>query len=127
MRKQEVALVATATVRGATIGIAWTALDILMAYAGTRLLAAPPTKSRTTALAAWVTAVSGLVAYPFLMFGQRRLGPALARVVGMQAATVTAVASGASVDKRAAAALLPLTAWLTLAGVLQEEIWRLNR
>lgn len=61
------------------------------------------------------------------MFGQRRLGPALARVVGMQAATVTAVASGASVDKRAAAALFPLTAWLSLAGVLQKEIWRLNR
>lgn len=45
----------------------------------------------------------------------------------MQAATVTAVASGASVDKRAAAALFPLTAWLSLAGVLQKEIWRLNR
>lgn len=112
---------------GATIGIAWTGLDILMAYAGTRLLAAPPTRSRTTALAAWATAVSGLAAYPFLMFGQRRLGAALASVVGMQAATITAVGAAASVGKRAAAALLPLTAWLTLAGILQEEIWRHNR
>ena len=112
---------------GATIGTAWTALDILMAYSGSRLLAARPSPARTTAVASWATATTGLALYPFLMFGRHRLGAALASVVGMLAATTTTVATAASVDKRAAAALLPLTAWLTLAGILQEEIWRHNR
>ncbi len=112
---------------GAVIGSAWTVLDITLAYAGARLLAAPPTPPRTTALAGWGTAVTGLALYPFLMFGQRRLGAALGSVVGMLAATLTAVAAGATVDRKAAGALLPLVGWLGFAGVLQEEIWRRNR
>ena len=112
---------------GPTIGMAWMALDVLLAYGGTRLLAAPPTRSSRIAASGWATAIVGLALYPWLMFGQRRLGAALASVVGMFGGAITAVAAGASVDRRAAKALLPLVAWLGFAGVLQEEIWRRNR
>jgi tryptophan-rich sensory protein len=112
---------------GAAIGAAWTALDILLAYAGARLLAAPASPTQRVATAGWSTAVSGLVLYPWLMFGRKRLGWALGSVVWMLGGTVTAVAAGASVDRTAAKALLPLVGWLGFAGVLQEEIWRRNR
>ena len=112
---------------GPLIGVAWTALDILLAYSGTRLLAAPPSPVRTTALTGWGVSVSGLAIYPWLMFGRHRLGAGLAAVLGMLGGTLTAVGAGATADRRAAGALLPLVAWLGFAGVLQEEIWRRNR
>ena len=111
---------------GPLIGIAWTGLDILLAYSGTRLLATPPRPVRTTALAGWAVSVSGLAIYPWLMFGRHRLGWALGAVLGMLGGTLAAVAAAATVDRRAAGALLPLVAWLGFAGVLQEEMWRRN-
>lgn len=112
---------------GPVIGAAWTALDVLLAYAGSRLLAAPPTPAQRVAATGWASAVSGLVLYPWLMFGQKRLGAALGSVLYMLGGTLAAVGAGASVDRRATRALLPLVAWLGFAGVLQEEIWRRNR
>ncbi len=109
------------------IGVAWTVLDILLAYSGSRLMAAPPTPVQRVATAGWWTAVSGLALYPWLMFGRKRLGLALGSVVWMLGGTIAAVGAGASVDRRAAGALLPLIGWLGFAGVLQEEIWRQNR
>lgn len=112
---------------GPAIGAAWTVLDGLMGYAGTRLIAAPASRARATALTGWGVAVSGLFLYPWLMFGRHRLGGAMVAVVAMLGGTVTAVGAGASVDRRAAGALTPLVAWLVFAGVLQEELWRRNR
>ncbi len=112
---------------GPTIGAAWMGLDVLLSYAGGRLLAAPPSPARQTAVAGWGATVLGLAAYPWLMFGQRRLGAALAAALGMFGATLTAAAAGSTVDRKAAGALLPLLAWLGFASVLQEEIWRRNR
>ena len=110
---------------GPTIGAAWGVLDVLLAYAGTRLLEAPPTPQKQTATAGWAAAVAGLAIYPWLMFGRHRNGAALATVVAMLSGTLTAVAI--SPDRRASRALLPLLGWLGFAGVLQEEIWRRNR
>ena len=112
---------------GAAIGAAWTVLDVLLAYAGTRLLSAPASPSQRVAAAGWAASVSGLVLYPWLMFGRHRLGAALGSVLWMLGGTLAAVAYGASVDRRAARALLPLIGWLGFAGALQEEIWRRNR
>ena len=110
---------------GPTIGIAWSVLDILLAYSGTRLLEAPPTDAKTASTAGWATTVTGLAVYPWLMFGRHRNGAALAAVVVMLAGTLVAVIVGP--DRRARQALLPLVGWLGFAGVLQEEIWRRNR
>ena len=111
---------------GPTIGVAWTVLDGLLAYAGTRMLTAPPSPARTTALAGWGTAVAGIPVYQILMFGRHRLGPALGAVAGMLAGTLTAVGAAATFDRRAAGAMAPLVAWLGFAGLLQEELWRRN-
>ncbi len=110
---------------GPVIGAAWGVLDVLLAYAGTRLLEAPPTPAKQTATAGWATAVGGLALYPWLMFGRHRNGAALAAVMAMLAGTLTAVT--VSPDRRASRALLPLVGWLGFAGILQEEIWRRNR
>ena len=110
---------------GPIIGAAWSVLDILLAYAGTRLLEAPPTRAKQTATLGWAAAVSGLAVYPWLMFGRHRNGAALGMVVAMLGGTLAAV--GTSPDRRAAKALLPLVGWLSFAGLLQEEIWRRNR
>ena len=110
---------------GPTIGAAWTVLDVLLAYAGTRLLEAPSTPAKQTATLGWAAAVSGLAIYPWLMFGRHRNGAALAAVVAMLGGTLAAI--GTSPDRRAARALFPLVGWLGFAGVLQEEIWRRNR
>lgn len=112
---------------GPVIGMAWTVLDGLLAYAGARLLAAPARPAQQAAVAGWATAVSGLFLYPWLMFGQRRLGAALGGVAWMLGGTLTAVVAAGRVDRAAGRALLPLVGWLGLAGVLQEEIWRRNR
>ena len=112
---------------GPVIGAAWMALDATLAYAGTRLIAAPPSTSRDVALAGWGASVVGVPGYSFLMFGKHKLGAALAACLGMLAATLTTIGVGASVDKRAAGSLLPLAAWLGFATLLQEEIWRKNR
>ena len=111
---------------GPVIGAAWTVLDVLLAYAGTRLLEAPSSPAKRAATAGWATAVTGLAAYPWLMFGRHRLGAALGSVMVMLGGTLVAVGAGASADRRASKALLPLVAWLGFAGVLQEEIWRRN-
>ena len=112
---------------GPVIGAAWTVLDGLLAYAGARLIAAPPAPAKRAAVGGWATAVAGLFVYPWLMFGRHRLGAALAAVVGMLGGTATAIGAGASVDRKAAGALVPLAGWLVFAGVLQEELWRRNR
>ena len=112
---------------GPVIGAAWSVLDVLLAYSGTKLLEAPPSPAKQAATAGWATAVSGLALYPWLMFGRHRNGWALAAVVGMLGGTLTAATAGAQVDKRAANALVPLVGWLLFAGVLQEELWRRNR
>lgn len=112
---------------GPAIGAAWTVLDILLAYSGTRFLQAPPSPARQAATAGWLTSVAGLFAYPWLMFGRHRLGAALGSVCLMMGGTLVAVIAGAEADRRASRALVPLIGWLGFAGVLQEEIWRRNR
>ncbi len=111
---------------GAVIGVAWTGLDLLLCVAGYRLLAAPPSRERRTALGLWGLSVSGLVLWPYLFFGRKRLGESLGALGGILGAAAGAVAAASRVDGMAAAAIAPLVGWLGFAGALNEEIWRRN-
>ncbi len=111
---------------GAVIGAAWTALDLLLCVAGYRLLAAPPSDERRTALGLWGVTVAGLAFWPYLFFGRKRLGESLGALGGMLGAAAGAVAAASRVDRVAAAAVAPLIGWLSFAGLLNEEIWRRN-
>lgn len=111
---------------GPVFGIAWTGLDILLGYAGTRLLSAPRSPARSAALAAWGTNLLGIAGYSWAMFGRRRLDEGLGVTAGMVATAAATVATAAAVDRKAAAASLPLLAWVLFATLLQEEVWRRN-
>jgi benzodiazapine receptor len=111
---------------GPVFGVAWTGLDALLGYSGYRLLAAAPSAKRTTALAAWSLNLLGIAGFSWVLFGRKRLGEALGVTAGMVATSAASVATAATVDRRAAAADLPLLAWVLFATVLQEEVWRRN-
>jgi tryptophan-rich sensory protein len=112
---------------GPVFGLAWTALDALQGYAGYRLLKAPASPARTAALGAWAMNLLGIAGFSWVLFGRKRLGEALGVSAGMVVTSSAAAATAALVDRPAAAAGLPLLAWVAFATVLQEEVWRRNR
>ena len=109
------------------IGAVWTVLDVLMAVAGTRLLTAPPNRTRDTALGCWSLSVAGIAAYPWVFFDRKKLGASTAASSAMLASATAYVATAARVDRPAAAMGVPLIVWLGLATLLSEELWRRNR
>lgn len=112
---------------GPVFGLAWTALDVLLGYAGYRLLVSPPSTNRTVALGAWSLNVLGVAGFSWVLFGRKRLDEALQVTAGMVATAATTTAAAATVDRRAAYASLPLLGWVMFAALLQEEVWRRNR
>lgn len=109
------------------IGAVWTALDVLLAVAGTRLLRAQPTPARNAALGCWSLSVAGIAGYPWVFFERKKLGASTAAAGAMLASATAYVATAARVDRPAAAMGVPLVVWLGLATLLSEELWRRNR
>ena len=112
---------------GPVFGIAWTALDGLLAYTGYRLLTRHPSGARRWALGAWVVTLFGIPAFSWRFFGARQADEALGVSASMLAAAAGLTAASSQVDRKAMAASVPLIAWLVFATVLQEEVWRRNR
>ena len=112
---------------GPVIGAVWTALDILLAISGTRLLRAPPNPARAAALGCWSLCVAGIAGFPWVFFECKRLDASTAVSVAMLASSAAYVATAARVDRPAAAMGVPLVVWLGLAALLSEELWRRNR
>lgn len=111
---------------GAAIGAVWAGLDVLLALAGARLLAAPPSPARSGALGCWAVAVAGIPGWMCVFFGKRHISGGLGVIATMLTATLAGIRFAGNVDRPAAAALLPLAGWLGFAGVLNGEIWRRN-
>jgi benzodiazapine receptor len=107
-------------------GPVWTALYVAMAASAYRVWRAPPSPARTRALALWSTQLVLNTAWSWLFFGARKPAAALIDLTGMWA-TIAAYANEArKVDPIAAWLIAPYLAWTTFAGVLNEEIVRLN-
>ena len=111
---------------GPVFAVAWTGLDTLLGYAGYRLLIAPASRQRTAALGAWATNILGIGGFSYVLFGRRRLDEAFGVTLGMVGSAVTAAATAAAVDRRAAWCSVPLAGWVSFAALLQEEVWRRN-
>lgn len=111
---------------GPVFGIAWTGLDILLGFAGYRLLTSKPDRTRTVALTAWSLNLLGIAGFSWVLFGRKRLDEALGVTAGMVVTSSATVATAAMVDRKAAYASVPLLAWVAFATVLQEEVWRRN-
>jgi benzodiazapine receptor len=116
---------------GPAIGAAWSALEILLAVIGYRLLAARPVPrtsgARPLAVGAWVATLAGLAGYPWLFFTRRRLGASAAASAAMLASAATMTAAARRVDGKTALLAIPLLAWLGFANVLGDQLWLDNR
>jgi tryptophan-rich sensory protein len=112
---------------GPVIGGIWSVLYVLLALCGFRLLRSAPGRERTAALGCWGLTVTGTALYPWTFFGQRRLDRSLASAAALLgSATGTAVAAS-RIDAPATACMVPVVAWVGLANLLAEELWRRNR
>lgn len=111
---------------GPAFGAAWTVLDGLLCYSGYRVLIRPSAPRRNIALGFWGMTVLALGAFPFVLFGRKRLGESLGAASFMVATSTAFVASARSVDRPAAISGLPLVLWTLFAAALQEEVWRRN-
>ena len=111
---------------GPVFGIAWTGLDLLLGFAGYRLMKAKPSSTRNAALAAWSSNLLGIAGFSWVFFGRKQLGEALGVSSAMVVTSAATVGTAALVDRKAAYASAPLLAWVLFATVLQEEVWRRN-
>ena len=111
---------------GPVFGIAWTGLDLLLGFAGYRLMKARPSPIRNAALAAWSSNLLGIAGFSWVFFGRKQLGEALGVSSAMVVTSAATVGTAALVDRKAAYASSPLLAWVLFATFLQEEVWRRN-
>jgi benzodiazapine receptor len=108
-------------------GPVWTALYALMSYSAYRIWRKRSSPERTRALTLWGAQLGLNGLWSPLFFGSHRPRAALADLVGLAAAIGAYIAAAAKVDRVAALLMAPYAAWVSFAGVLNEEIVRLNR
>ena len=108
-------------------GAVWPVLEIMFAAGGYRLLRAAPTPARNAAVGLWLADSAMIGGWTQLFFRERRLGPSTAAAGAMAVTGAAYVATAWRVDRPAAGAGVPLTAWLGFATLLAEEVWRRNR
>jgi len=105
----------------------WGPLWALLGISGYRLWRARPGRARTRALGHWFGAQGLNVLWLWLGFTRRDRG-AMALEAGLAIANAAELARQADkVDRPAAILSLPYLAWIGFAGLLSEELWRLNR
>jgi tryptophan-rich sensory protein len=106
----------------AAFPIVWTALDSALAVGAYRLARQP-----NRALGLFAANVAMITGWSRLFFGRHHLGAAAAGSAAIAATATAYVAAARPVDKPAAAAGVPLVAWVGFATVLSTAIWRMNR
>ena len=111
----------------AAFPVVWTALDGALALGAYRLARAPATPERNRALALLAANVAMISGWPTLFFGKRRLGAAALGSAAITATAAAYVVAAKPVDKPAAAAGVPLVAWVAFATVLGASVWKMNR
>ena len=109
------------------IPIAWVALETGLAAAAYRLLRKPSTPQRNSALAWLAGNVAAIGGWSRLFFGSRNLPVSTIAAAAMIGTGAAYVSHAREADKLAAAAGVPLTAWVAFATVLTASLWRLNR
>lgn len=109
------------------IPLAWVGIESALAASGYRLLRSPAGPQRNAALALLAGNVLGIGAWSRLFFGQRNLPVSTAASAALLAGGIAYVATARKVDTVAAAAGVPLVAWVGFATVLTAAIWRRNR
>lgn len=107
--------------------LAWLGIESGLAYAAYRLLGRRATPGRNRALALLAGNVVGIGGWSRLFFGGRRLPVSTAAAGALALASAAYVREARKVDPRAAAAGIPLVAWVGFATLLTAAIWNKNR
>ena len=105
--------------------VAWTALYLLMAFAGTRVafLGGP---GAAWALAFWALQIAANALWTPAVFGANRLRFGLGVIALLWLAVLATTIASWRVSTLAGLALLPYLAWVSLAAALNWELIRLN-
>ena len=106
--------------------VAWTGIQAGLAFGGYRLLRRAPSSQRTLALALWGINQAAIAGWSEIFFGHRAPGAGTLAAGAMIGTSAGYVAAAAREDDVAAAAGVPLVAWVSFATLLAEEIWRRN-
>lgn len=107
-------------------GAVWPVLETGMAVAGYRLMRQPPSPYRGTAVVLWLGTTAMIGGWSELFFGRKALAASSVTAAAMTASSAAYVAAAARVDRPAALAGVPLTAWLVFATALAESVRRRN-
>lgn len=108
-------------------GPVWSLLYALMAFSLFRLFTRESNGiARQMAIAAFYLQLVLNALWSVVFFGAHSPFLGLVDIVPQWLAIMLAIFLAARVDQWAAAALVPLAAWVAFAGLLNFEIWRLN-
>lgn len=107
-------------------GPVWTALFAMMTVSAWRIYRSPPSAARSAALALWMTQLGMNAAWSVLFFGEHKKGAALIDIGLLATAVSGYMAAAGKVDRPAALLMVPYLGWCGFAGVLNEEIVRMN-
>jgi len=108
-------------------GPVWTTLYLLMAFAAWRILRLPAGSMRRTALILFFVQLALNAAWSWMFFAANSPLLGLVNIVPQFALMVATVVVFYGLDRLAAYCLVPLTAWVAFATVLNFSIWMLNR
>jgi tryptophan-rich sensory protein len=111
----------------AVFPIVWGCIETALAWSGYRMLRQPSTPARNRSLALLATNVVGIGAWSRLFFGSRNLPASTVASAALGVSAAAYVAQAAKVDKKAAAAALPLVGWVFCATILAASVWQKNR
>jgi len=111
----------------AVFPVVWTLLDSALAVGAYRLARQPSTPQRNRALGLFAANVAMITGWSRLFFGRHHLGAAAVGSAAIAATATAYVAAARPVDKPAAAAGVPLVAWVAFATVLSTAVWKMNR
>jgi tryptophan-rich sensory protein len=106
--------------------VMWSALYALGAYSGYRAWQHRREPGAKTALSLWGTQLAFNGAWTPLFFGQHRSRAALVDLYLNLASSIAYTQRVASLDRKAAAAMLPYVAWLGFASTINRGIVRRN-
>ena len=103
-------------------GPVWGVLYPAIALSGARVLAAPRSPRRSTAMALWLSQMALNAAWTPLFFGKRNARAALVDIAALLALTAAYTVAASRIDKPAALLAMPYTGWIAFAGALNQGI-----
>jgi benzodiazapine receptor len=104
-------------------GPVWTALYIMIAFAGWLVWRAEPD---STAMWLWGLQLVLNAGWSALFFGARRMDLAFAEVALLWLSIAAFIAAAAGISSTAALLFVPYLVWVTIAATLNFTVWRMN-